>query len=233
MSKEIRGSLSKEISGTQPLPTDWADWISGRSFACTGGSSSLRQGLLHHVPLNSLSDESAVRKMHSALTEVSPLVAEQGSEFMSLLFTFEDDCGDDAAGFHEELWAGMRSLRRIDRTQGYQQAPGSSSDLRSPWFAISAAETAYFVLGLHPRSDRFARRSPGAGLVFNSHLQFDRLRARGVYEPMKKRIRERERRLQPEANPTSTDFGQATEAPQYSGWIPHGWQPKSTDHIAF
>ena len=54
-------------------------------------------------------------------------------------------------------------------------------------------------------------------MVFNSHRQFEQLRADGRYQKMQAATRERDIALQGSINPNLADFGQAAEARQYSG----------------
>jgi len=70
---------------------------------------------------------------------------------------------------------------------------------------------------LHPRSSRLARQFRWPALVFNPHEQFERLRADGKWKRMQHTIRERDVELQGSVNPMLSDFGETTEARQYSG----------------
>jgi FPC/CPF motif-containing protein YcgG len=54
-------------------------------------------------------------------------------------------------------------------------------------------------------------------LAFNSHDQFERLRATGQFERMQDVIRERDTQLEGDVNPNLANFGEHTEARQYSG----------------
>ena len=54
-------------------------------------------------------------------------------------------------------------------------------------------------------------------MVFNLHEQFERLRARGKFETMKQIIRAREMTFQGSINPMLKNFGESSEASQYSG----------------
>jgi FPC/CPF motif-containing protein YcgG len=84
---------------------------------------------------------------------------------------------------------------------------------------------AFFVVGLHPASSRFARRFAWPTLVFNAHHQFERLRSEGGYARMQEVIRARERKLQGTLNPNLGDFGVRSEARQYSGRpVQEGWR---------
>ena len=92
-----------------------------------------------------------------------------------------------------------------------------SDDPGSADFSFSVASRAFFVVGLHPRSSRLARRAQRPTLVFNFHGQFEALRASGRYEKLQAAIRERDVALQGNINPVLARFGEASEALQYSG----------------
>jgi FPC/CPF motif-containing protein YcgG len=63
-------------------------------------------------------------------------------------------------------------------------------------------------------------------LVFNRHEQFEKLRSDGKWKRMQKSIRKRDRALQGSVNPMLDDFGEASEARQYSGRaVEDNWQP--------
>jgi len=76
---------------------------------------------------------------------------------------------------------------------------------------------ALFVVGMHPASSRLARRFRWPALVFNPRAQFERLRAEGKFERLRTLVRERDVALQGTPNPTLADFGERSEARQYSG----------------
>ena len=71
-----------------------------------------------------------------------------------------------------------------------------------------------------------ARRFRWPALVFNPHVQFERLRGEGKWKRMQQTIRERDVALQGNINPMLSDFGQSSEARQYSGRaVEADWQP--------
>lgn len=74
-----------------------------------------------------------------------------------------------------------------------------------------------FVVGLHPASSRLSRRFQWPTLVFNPRSQFERLRETGRFERLRGAVREREIALQGTLNPNLADFGEQSEARQYSG----------------
>jgi len=78
-------------------------------------------------------------------------------------------------------------------------------------------EHPFFVIGLHPHASRLARRFSNPALVFNSHRQFEKLREDGRYWKIQAATRSREIDLQGSINPNLADFGEESEARQYSG----------------
>ena len=76
----------------------------------------------------------------------------------------------------------------------------------------------YFVVGLSPASERWARRFPWPLLVFNDHAQFQRLREQHRFERLKGQIRHRDEQLHGTANEMLEDYGAGhSEARQYAG----------------
>jgi uncharacterized protein len=118
--------------------------------------------------------------------------------------------------FERRLWAQLQHLHECDDpAAGWD--PWVSADPEDPSFAFSFAGRAFYVVGLHPRSSRLARRFRWCALVFNPHAQFARLRADGHFARLRALIREREVALQGSINPSLADFGERSEARQYSG----------------
>lgn len=118
--------------------------------------------------------------------------------------------------FEHRLWTQLQHLHeRDDPAVGWD--PMASADPESARFSFSFAGHAFFIVGLHARSSRRARRFRWPALVFNPHAQFERLRADGRYARYQTLIRARDLALQGSLNPNLADFGERSEARQYSG----------------
>jgi uncharacterized protein len=117
--------------------------------------------------------------------------------------------------FEAALWRQLQRLHERDAADGWD--PSVSSDPDDPAFSFSFDGSAYFVVGMHAGSSRLARRFRWPALVFNPHAQFERLRERGQFEPLKSAIRDRDTALQGDINPNLADHGEISEARQYSG----------------
>jgi hypothetical protein len=118
--------------------------------------------------------------------------------------------------FERRLWAQLQRLH--EHESATVPWDGSvSDDADDPMFAFSFAECAYFVVGLHAGASRISRRFRWPALVFNPHSQFGRLRGEGRFARMQQAIRSREMAVQGSLNPNLADFGERSEARQYSG----------------
>ena len=145
-------------------------------------------------------------------------------EFSCFVACFEAPGGFDEEAFEGLLWEQLQRLHEQDRRH-HGWDPAVSPDPEDPTFAFSFAGTAFFVVGLHAASSRFARRFAWPTLVFNAHHQFDRLRGEGRYDRFQEVIRDRERDLQGITPPNLADFGTRSEARQYSGRpVQGGWR---------
>ncbi|HEY8511100.1 MAG TPA: guanitoxin biosynthesis heme-dependent pre-guanitoxin N-hydroxylase GntA [Cyclobacteriaceae bacterium] len=118
--------------------------------------------------------------------------------------------------FDRLLWTRLNALADLDR-QRYSHDPRVDDDPESARFSFSLKEEAFFIIGLHPASERKARVFPYATLVFNPHQEFERLRRTNRYETMKRTVRKRDVVYSGSVNPMLTDFGDKPETRQYSG----------------
>ncbi|HEY0369880.1 MAG TPA: guanitoxin biosynthesis heme-dependent pre-guanitoxin N-hydroxylase GntA [Chthoniobacterales bacterium] len=146
------------------------------------------------------------------------------SEYASFIAVFREPLVPNELEFEQLLWQQLRGLHELD-AQRFAWDAGVSSDPADPQFSFSFAAQAFYVIGMHPNSSRLARRFPWPALVFNPHEQFEHLRADGKWKRMQETIRERDVTLQGSINPMLSDFGQSSEARQYSGRAVEGdWQ---------
>jgi uncharacterized protein len=136
------------------------------------------------------------------------------NRYATFIAIFREPMAIDEAQFEELLWRQLRQLHRADICDWDRNV---STDPSDPQFSFSFAGQAFYVVGMHPNSSRVARRFPWPTLVFNPHEQFERLRADGKWKRMQQAIRARDVALQGSINPMLSDFGEESEARQYSG----------------
>ena len=130
---------------------------------------------------------------------------------------FEGPGALDETGFETHLWARIQSLTAKDSWRGQPHDARVSADPEDPHFSLSFGGEAFFVVGLHPRASRPARRFAYPTMVFNLHDQFETLRALGRYEKLRAAIIDRDIDLAGSPNPMLSRHGTNSEARQYSG----------------
>lgn len=116
--------------------------------------------------------------------------------------------------FERRLWAQLQALHEAD---GRGWDPDVSADPGDAAFSFSFAGRSFYLIGMHPHASRPARRLARPAVAFNLHAQFERLRGRGAYRKMRDLIRDRDRQQTGSVNPMLADFGDRSEAAQYSG----------------
>lgn len=138
----------------------------------------------------------------------------ESDNYFSFIAAFPDQQNYSELVFEKLLWKQLQYLHEKDH-QPWD--PAVSSDPDNENFSFSAAGKAFYVIGLHPNSSRKARRAPCTALVFNLHSQFEQLRDKDSFETVRDKIRKRDKEFQGSVNPMVEDFGENSEARQYSG----------------
>lgn len=119
--------------------------------------------------------------------------------------------------FEQALWDRLQNLHNFDAVRGQSWDENVDSDANSSHFSMSIGGHSFFIVGLHPHASRLARRFSYPALVFNLHAQFEVLREKNKYERIKGMVRKRDIEFSGGPNPMLEDFGNDSEAPQYSG----------------
>ena len=144
------------------------------------------------------------------------------NSFETFIATFPTEEIANELAFEKKLWQQLTYIHTED-TKAWD--PTVDKDPESANFSFSILGKAFYIVGLHPNSSRKARQSPYPSLVFNLHHQFEKLREMGTYKKVRNRIRRRDKKLQGTTNPVLADFGDASEALQYSGRnVGKGWE---------
>ncbi|MGL5818258.1 MAG: guanitoxin biosynthesis heme-dependent pre-guanitoxin N-hydroxylase GntA [Phycicoccus sp.] len=201
------------------------EMIAHREYPCLGARSVFRRDAVTTVVLDDLTDTAPGGSLDRLGTELRRYVGrvDTDGDLVSFVASFR---GPVPAGEHDFEAALWRALQHLHDHDDRPWAEGVASDPDDPHFAFSVAGTAFFVVGLHPNASRVARRAPLPTLVFNLHGQFERLRADSRFPRMRDAIRRRDEDLQGSLNPMVADYGEASEARQYSGRaVPPGWAP--------
>lgn len=136
------------------------------------------------------------------------------NDFYTFFAVFKNPKSCSEGEFEALLWKQLQYLHEAD---DQEWDPSVSRNPESKDFSFSLGGKAFYFVGMHPNSSRKARQSPLPSIAFNLHVQFEKLREMGAYGKVKERIRARDTELQGSINPMLEDFGEDSEAKQYSG----------------
>ena len=135
-------------------------------------------------------------------------------DYRSFVAVFSREKFNDELSFEEKFWEYMQQLSNFDPKPWSEEI---SDDPESKDFAFSLLETPFYLIGLHSNSSREARQFKHTAIVFNLHQQFEHMRSMGIYTSVRDKIRSRDIDLQGFINPMLEDFGEDSQAKQYSG----------------
>lgn len=138
------------------------------------------------------------------------------NNFFSFIAVFEGCSSYSNVEFENLLW---QQLQKIHDNDAVSWDKTVSADPTNKSFSFSISGVAFYVIGMHPNSSRNARKSAKPCLVFNLHGQFEKLRKMGVYNRVRDTIRKRDIDKNGSVNPMLKDFGNKSEASQYSGRV--------------
>ncbi len=206
-----------------PIPglhQKFLDFIADDTYPCVGAKSALARRSLETHEFGTLGDPRNDRPMLDDLSRFVAMIegsACDGDIVNSYVAIFHGPLHLNELGFESSLWSQLWRIHELDTLAGNVPAEDVSSDADSPRFSLSLAGHPFFLIGLHPNASRLARRFSHPVLVFNSHRQFEKLREGRRYGKMQAAIRSRDVQLQGSVNPNLADFGEASEARQYSG----------------
>jgi len=209
------------LGSLAPLPIADAhrafrEFVLQEDFPCVGARAAFNTGSYALAAYDELGSSAATAALAQDLLEFTQSEIRQTSEYATFAAIFRGPLGADEKEFERTFWSQLESLNQSDAKK-FGWDPHVRSDPTDPQFSFSFAGQALYVIGLHPQSSRLARRFRWPAMVFNPHEQFERLRADGKWKRMQQTIRERDVQLQGSVNPMLSDFGDTTEARQYSG----------------
>jgi FPC/CPF motif-containing protein YcgG len=191
-------------------------FVADPRFPCLAGKGVLRSEGFRLRRYGVLGSARSADRLGRDLGEFISELPANDAGLHSFVAVFPRSAPADEAEFEQRLWEQVQRLHERDAPDAGWD-PTVSADPDDPHFSFSFGGRALFVVGVHPASSRLARRFRWPALVFNPHAQFERLRADGRFAPLRAAVREREIALQGSLNPNLADFGEQSEARQYSG----------------
>lgn len=184
-------------------------------YPCVGAKAAFNSDQYRLGTYGEMASEQATKQLSTDLKTYTKETIDADSDYLTFIAVFTDEI-DSELDFEQKLW---KQLQHLHDLEGYKDNwdPAVSNNPNEDNFSYSFGGTAFFIVGLHPKASRDARRISYPAMAFNLHRQFDKLRENGQFENMKKVIRDRDKVYQGSINPMLEDFGEGQEAPQYSG----------------
>lgn len=194
-------------------------FVARPGFPCMGAKSALAKRRLQFVVARDIASAWDDMRIYPALFNFAKAYHSSKGIFQSLVVLFRGPRSLNEAQFETCLWERLQSLTDKDSWHGQSHDARVSADPSNPHFSLSFGGEAFFVVGLHPKASRPARRFAYPAMVFNLHDQFEEMRKQNIYERMKEKILQRDKVLAGSANPMLQVFGENSEARQYSGRV--------------
>lgn len=207
----------EEVKNEKTILRDLSLHIGNKSFPCVMAKAVEKLAGITVSTADELESESSVMRIHQELSAFVDRfrVKEQLSSFV---LTCDENKYKKFEDFESDFWTFLKSLRDYDQ-QFFEHDARVSSDPGHHEFSFSVKSEAFFILMLHPDSPRLARRFKYPAIVFNPHIQFERMRLKGVFDKVRTLIRNKDKILQGSVNPMLSDFGERSEVFQYVGKV--------------
>jgi uncharacterized protein len=201
---------------SQAIINEYLTFLSNKAFPCVGAKAALARQQIKCLVVNHMAcpkDDMAILQF---LYDFVDHYRNSKEIFHSAVILFKEPGLLDEESFDELLWKRLQALADLD-AENYDYDKRVNADPSSANFSFSLKEEAFFIIGLHPASNRQSRQFRYPALAFNPHAQFEKLRETNSYEMIKEAIRKRDISYSGSVNPMLENFGKSSEVCQYSG----------------
>jgi FPC/CPF motif-containing protein YcgG len=200
----------------QAIIDEYLAYLARKEYPCVAARAAVKLGHVRCLIADHMAcpkdDEQIVHFLYDFVDEYR----NSNGSFHSAAILFRQPQIINEKSFDALLWERLSAFRYLDHQQ-HEYDKRVSSDPASENFSFSIKEEAFFVIGIHPASNRRSRVFRYPGLIFNPHAEFEKLRTAKRYEPLKRVVRKRDIKFSGSVNPMLKDFGEASEVFQYSG----------------
>lgn len=201
---------------TNDIVESYYAFINNKEFPCVGAKASMVKQQMQCMVAGHMACPVDDRHILQFLYDFVETYRLSDGIFYSAAVIFEEPKTVTEDVFDELLWKRLQMLATLD-AENYLYDKRVSADPNSPNFSFSLKEEAFFIIGLHPSSNRASRQFQYPTLVFNPHAQFEKLKQTNKYEAIRNIVRKRDFAYSGSVNPVLADFGESSEAIQYSG----------------
>jgi FPC/CPF motif-containing protein YcgG len=189
--------------------------VTSEGFPCLGSKAAFNRQNYRMAVYPSMIPKTAATALHDHLGQFLCDPTLDHDELRSFIAVFLEPALPTEEQFDAALWELLQALHEED-VASHTWDSSVSMDPTCPHFSFSVHRRSFFLVSLQPGSSRFARRFPYVAITFNLHSQFEELRAKEQFADLRDQIRFREIQLQGSINPNVANFGEISEARQYS-----------------
>lgn len=202
---------------TFDLVPELSGHIRKEHFPCVMAKAVEKLGGINITTSSDILNPSEISRIHGKFVEFNENFRKHG-KLSSFILACRDESYASFSKFEEDFWSFLKNLRTFDLAL-FPHDPRVSNDPTHHEFSYSIGSEAFFILLLHPQSPRRSRQFKFPAIVFNPHIQFERLREKGIFKKIQNIIRTKDKLLQGSINPMLSDFGEKSEVFQYTGRI--------------
>lgn len=206
------GAVTSETDGQ--MESEFEDFILVQNHPCVMAQSVFTQKQVDFHVYDDIGSRASATQILDDIKSYLRKYDFSSNDFFTFVAAFRNPGTFSEKEFEKLLWQQLQFIHEADDAPW---DPDVSHDQEDSNFSFSIDGKAFYIVGMHPGSSRMARQSPFPVMVFNLHWQFEKLREMGAYENVRDKIRERDLELQGSNNPMLEDFGEKSEARQYSG----------------
>ncbi|WP_417611356.1 guanitoxin biosynthesis heme-dependent pre-guanitoxin N-hydroxylase GntA [Parasphingorhabdus sp.] len=208
-----------------PLVREFRAFVENTEFPCVGAKASLKKRKLCALKARSITSSWNDLELHREITRFASDYDPCSDEFLSLAVLFQSPDHLTELEFEKVMWQRLQSWTDKDVWKNMAADESVSADPEAADFSLSFGGQAFFAVGLHPGASRQSRRFSHPAIILNLHHQFEKMRANGRYQKLRRTILARDKKLQGSANPMLAIHGESSEARQYSGRkVPPNWK---------
>ncbi len=203
---------NKKIAGSSKKEYD--DFILGKDHPCLMAQTVFSMDQVDFHEYENFGSRETAKAILKDLQKYIKKYDFESNDFLTFLAVFKGGKDYSEEEFEKLLWEQLQYLHEEDVSHWDESVKPDPED---PDFSFSLGGKAFYIVGMHPNSSRKARQTPFPTIAFNLHWQFEKLREMNTYQTVRDKIRERDIALQGDINPMLEDFGERSEARQYSG----------------
>ncbi|WP_207491526.1 guanitoxin biosynthesis heme-dependent pre-guanitoxin N-hydroxylase GntA [Aridibaculum aurantiacum] len=205
-----------EVEDKPSIIADYKHYLENKAFPCVAAKAALAHQQIHCMVAGHMACPKDDFEILQFIYSFIDTYRKSGELYHSAAIIFQQPTILSEETFDQLLWERLQSLSDLDANKyGYDKRV--AMDPQSPDFSFSLKEEAFFIIGLHPGSNRVARQFKYPTLVFNPHKQFEQLRATDKYQYLQKAVRKKDVAISGSVNPMLDDYGESSEVYQYSG----------------